>query len=77
MCEFSRETPIWKSLKRQLRDEKLKHLRIQMQIHKRFKRTLLIRIKPNMRIFGVIPFIKLQNDTYTTIKQWKTMKDEM
>ena len=34
-----------------------------IQIHKRFKRTLFIRTKHNMRIFGVIPFIKLQNDT--------------
>ena len=30
---------------------------------KGFKRKLFIRTKPNMRIFGVIPFIKLQNDT--------------
>ena len=30
-----------------------------------------------MRIFEVIPIIKLQNDTSTTIKQWKTMKNEM
>ena len=27
------------------------------------KRMLLIRTKHNMRIFGVIPFMKLQNDT--------------
>ena len=27
-----------------------------------------------MLIFGVIPFTKLQNDTY---KQWKIMKNEM
>ena len=25
----------------------------------------------NMRIFGVIPFKKLQNDTWTTVKRWK------
>ena len=31
--------------------------------HKRFRRTLFIRTKRNMRIFGVSPFIKLQNDT--------------
>ena len=30
---------------------------------KRFKRTLFIGTKRNMRIFGVIPFIKLQSDT--------------
>ena len=33
------------------------------QTHKRLNRTLFIRIKHNMRIFGVIPFIKLQNDS--------------
>ena len=30
-----------------------------------------------MRIFGVIPFLKLQNDTQTTVKRWKTMKNKM
>jgi len=30
---------------------------------KRFQRTLFIRIKHNMPIFGLIPLIKLQNDT--------------
>ena len=30
-----------------------------------------------MQMFEVIPFIKLQNDTITTIKSWKTMKNEM
>ena len=30
---------------------------------KRFKIKLFIRIKHNLLIFGVIPFIKLQNDT--------------
>ena len=34
----------------------------QIQTHKRFKRTLFIRTK-TLEIFGVIPFIKLQNDT--------------
>ena len=29
----------------------------------RFQRTLSIKTKRNMRIFGVIPFIQLQNDT--------------
>ena len=32
---------------------------------------MLIRTKHSMRIFGVIPFIKLQNDTWTTAKRWK------
>ena len=32
----------------------------QIQIHKRFKRTLFIRTKHNSQIFGEIPFIKLQ-----------------
>ena len=35
-----------------------------IQTHKRFRRTLFIRTKHNKRIFGVIPFIKLQ----TTLK---------
>ena len=30
-----------------------------------------------MQIFGVIPFIKLQNDTLTTVKLWKMMENEM
>ena len=36
---------------------------IKVQIRKRLKRTLFIRTKHDMRIFGVIPFIKLQNNT--------------
>ena len=35
----------------------------QIQTHKRFRITLLIRTKHNKRIFGVSPFIKLQSDT--------------
>ena len=31
--------------------------------HERFKRMLFIRMKHNMQIFRVIPFIKLQNDS--------------
>ena len=27
-------------------------------------------------MFVVIPYIKLQNDTYETVKRWKTMKNE-
>ena len=30
-----------------------------------------------MRIFGITLFIKLQNDTETTIKRRKAMKNEM
>ena len=37
------------------------------QTHKRFRRTLFIRTKHNIQIFGVIPFIKLQNK----VKWWK------
>ena len=33
------------------------------QTHKMFKRTLFIRTKHKLRIFVLIPFIKLQNDT--------------
>ena len=33
------------------------------QKHKRFKIMLFITTKHNMHILGVIPFIKLQNDT--------------
>ena len=33
------------------------------QTHKMFKITLFIKTKHNMRILGIIPFIKLQNDT--------------
>ena len=38
---------------------------------KRFKRTLFVRTKHNIRIGGVIPFIKLKNDTHshTTVKR--------
>ena len=30
-----------------------------------------------MQIFGVIPIIKLQNETQTTVKWWKMMKNEI
>ena len=30
-----------------------------------------------LQTFGVIPFIKLQNDTWTTVKRLKMMKNEM
>ena len=32
---------------------------------------LFIRTKHNLQIFGGIPFIKLQNDTYTAVKCFK------
>ena len=34
-----------------------------IQTHKRLKGTVFIRTTHNVQIFGVIPFIKLQNDT--------------
>ena len=42
-----------------------------IQIQKRFRITLFITTNHNIRIFGVIPLIKLQNDTSTTVKRWK------
>ena len=33
-----------------------------LRMHKSFKRTLFIRTRQNQQIFGVIPFVKLQND---------------
>ena len=33
------------------------------QTHKRFNIRLFVRTKHNIRFFGVIPFVKLQNDT--------------
>ena len=36
-----------------------------IQTHKRFKRTQCFRTKHSMRILGVIPLIKLQNNTQT------------
>ena len=35
----------------------------EIQTHKRFKGTLFIWTKHNIGIFGLIPIIKLQNDT--------------
>ena len=40
-----------------------------IQTHKKFERTLFIRTKHNLQIFGVIPFNKLQNDTYAKVKR--------
>ena len=42
---------------------------VHIQTHKRIKRTLFIGTEHSMRMFGVIPFIKLQNDIYTTVKR--------
>ena len=46
--------------------------KISIQTHERFKSTLFIRTKHSMRIFGLIPFTKLQNDTETIVK-WRTV----
>ena len=35
----------------------------EIQTHKRFKGTLFIMTKHNMQMFGVMTFVKLQNDT--------------
>ena len=42
-----------------------------IQTQKRFKRTLFIRTEHNLQTFGIIPLIKLHNDTETTVKRWK------
>ena len=42
--------------------DRQKQRETKIQTHKKFKGTLFIRTKHNKRIFGVIPFIKLQND---------------
>ena len=44
---------------------------------KRLKRALFIWTQHNMHIFGIVPFIKLQNDTWTTVKRRKMLKNEM
>ena len=33
--------------------------------------------KHNRQMFGIIPFVKLQHDTWTTVKGLQTMKNEM
>ena len=53
------------------------YLFLKVKTHKRFKRTLFIRTKHNMPIFEVISIMKLQNDTLTTVKRWKTVTNEM
>ena len=42
--------------------------RDEVRTRERFRRTLFIRTKHNMQMLGVIPFIKLQNNTQTTVK---------
>ena len=41
--------------------EEKKPVMYKVQTHKRFQRTLFIRTKHNLHVFGVISFIKLQN----------------
>ena len=36
-----------------------------------FRRTPFIRTQHNLHILGIIPFIKLQNNTWTTVQWWK------
>ena len=31
--------------------------------------------KHSLQIFGVIPFVRLQNDSETTVKRWKIVKN--
>ena len=44
---------------------------------KGWKERYLLGQKHNLLIFGVVLFIKLQNDTLTTVKRWKPMKNEI
>ena len=44
-----------------------------IQTDKSLKRTLFIRTKHNMRVFRVITFIKLQNDTETAVHLYVIM----
>jgi len=46
----------------------------QIQTHKRLKGTLFIKTNDNMQILRVIPFIKLQNDTFSNSQ---TVKNEI
>ena len=59
-----------------IRIQLLTHLD-EIQTHKRFKRMLIYWDTKwqthNLQIFRVIPFVRLQNDTYTKIKQFKWM----
>ena len=49
----------------------------EIQTHKRLKGTLFIRTRQNQQMFRVIPFVKLQNDTQTTAKSSRPMKNEV
>ena len=41
------------------------------------KERCLLGQNSTCKLSGVIPFMKLQNDTKATVKQWKTMKNDM
>ena len=45
--------------------------------HNRLKRMLFIRTRQHQQILGVIPFVELPNNTWTTAKRSKTMKHEV
>ena len=45
-----------------------------VQTHRRFRITLFIRTKNNMRIFGVMPFIELQTTLKQQLNSEKNMK---
>ena len=48
-----------------------------IQTEKGSKERLLIMTRTHtMQIFGEIPYVKPQNDTWTTVKRLKTMKNE-
>ena len=40
-----------------------------IQTYRRFKRTPFIRTKQSKQMFGLIPFVKLQNDLKNPLKQ--------
>ena len=39
------------------------------------KNACLLGQKHSLQIFGVLPFVKLQNDTWTGVKQWKMRQE--
>ena len=53
----------------------------QTQTHKQFKRMLIYydidKLGTSLQIWGVIHFVKQQNDTLTTVKRLKMMKNEL
>ena len=62
MCMHTVGTPVYSPIQRTWSTTR------ELQTHKRVNRMLFIRTKHNAWISRVIPFIKLQNDTSTTIK---------